>query len=155
MALEDAAVIGSLFSHLSHPAQIPTLLKAYECLRHTRTAKTQASSRMNQHIFHLPDGDQQTERDSLMREAMEEEMRARHAVAVPSMSPFNEHGRYPWGANGVNGYKKGKTDNEGNPNQWADRSKNFEQFSYDADEAATQWWREEGQALLRKVTPIS
>lgn len=34
MAVEDAAVLGSVFSHLSSKAQIPTLLKAYENLRY-------------------------------------------------------------------------------------------------------------------------
>ena len=147
MALEDAAVIGSLFSHLSHPAQIPTLLRAYERLRHTRTAKTQASSRMNQRVFHLPDGDLQLERDTLMREAMEDEMRMR--CAVPSRHIPDDH----LNGNG-HGRRQSAADNEGNPNQWADRSKNREQFSYDANVAAEEWWREEGEALMRKVSPL-
>lgn len=101
MALEDAAVLGSLFSHLSHHAEIPILLKAYERLRHTRTAKTQASSRLNQRVFHLPDGPEQRERDALMREAMEmERLRLQSGSLVDS-----------------------EEETKGNPNQWADRGK--------------------------------
>ncbi|KAG8741018.1 hypothetical protein FRC10_003441 [Ceratobasidium sp. 414] len=36
----------------------------------------------------------------------------------------------------------GKT--EGSANQWADKGKNKIQFSYDADEAAEEWWRDVG-----------
>ncbi|KAF8122377.1 hypothetical protein EV363DRAFT_1436721 [Boletus edulis] len=56
MAVEDAAVLGNLFSRLSSPAQIAPLLCAYESIRYDRATATQASSRLNQHIFHLPDG---------------------------------------------------------------------------------------------------
>lgn len=152
MALEDAAVIGNLLSHLSNPSQLPTLLHAYERLRHSRTAKTQASSRLNQRVFHLPDGPLQVERDDRMREAMEEEMRA--SCVVPSRHSIDANGRWSptgFGANG-NG-SDSKAGSEGNPNQWADRTKNMEQFSYDADEAADRWWREEGEAICRKLNP--
>ena len=44
-----------------------------------------------------------------------------------------------------------EAENEGNANQWADRKKNVEQFSYDADAAAEQWWVNEGEALVRKL----
>ncbi|KAL5531773.1 hypothetical protein ACEPAF_5335 [Sanghuangporus sanghuang] len=128
MAIEDAAVLGCLLSHLSHISQIPILLKAYEKLRLERTAKTQASSRRNQRIFHLPDGPEQLARDALMREAMELE---------------NEHMKDGDLAQFENVTK-------GNPNQWADQSLNIEQFSYDADEVAEVWWKEEGEALLRE-----
>ncbi|KAF8421749.1 hypothetical protein L210DRAFT_3672418 [Boletus edulis BED1] len=56
MAVEDAAVLGNLFSRLSSPAQIAPLLRAYESIRYDCATATQASSRLNQHIFHLPDG---------------------------------------------------------------------------------------------------
>ncbi|KAL5512455.1 hypothetical protein ACEPAG_3108 [Sanghuangporus baumii] len=128
MAIEDAAVLGSLLSHLSHISQIPILLKAYEKLRLERTAKTQASSRRNQRIFHLPDGPEQQARDKLMREAMELE---------------NECMK-----NGDLAQQENVT--KGNPNQWADQSLNIEQFSFDADEVAEIWWKEEGEASLRE-----
>lgn len=70
MAVEDGAVIGNLFSHLSHESQITPLLYAYETLRLPRSAMVQASARLNQHIFHLPDGPEQVQRDREMRGAM-------------------------------------------------------------------------------------
>lgn len=68
--VEDGAVLGNLFSRLSHPSQIAPLLYAYETLRLPRTAKVQASSRLNQYIFHLEDGPEQVKRDQEMRQAM-------------------------------------------------------------------------------------
>jgi len=38
--------------------------------------------------------------------------------------------------------------NGGNPNQWADQTKNIKQFSYDADLEAEKWWEEEGEQVL-------
>ncbi|KDQ50635.1 hypothetical protein JAAARDRAFT_141673, partial [Jaapia argillacea MUCL 33604] len=73
MAIEDAAVLGNLFSRLESRAQIKPLLEAYQELRLERTGNTQASSRLNQHIFHLPDGPEQQHRDAEMRKAIEME----------------------------------------------------------------------------------
>ncbi|GBE85602.1 FAD-dependent monooxygenase OpS4 [Sparassis crispa] len=115
MAIEDAATLGKLLSHLSSMEQLTALLNAYQDLRLPRTAATQASSRLNQKIFHLPDGPEQEARDTAMRTAMEAEF-----------------------AGSVAG-------SEGNPNQWADQRKNEIQFGYDAEEAAEQWWREVGE----------
>ncbi|KAG8899719.1 hypothetical protein FRB99_006468 [Tulasnella sp. 403] len=70
MAVEDGAVLGNLFSRLAHPSQIRPLLYAYETLRLQRTAGVQASSRLNQYIFHLEDGPEQVKRDEEMRQAM-------------------------------------------------------------------------------------
>lgn len=157
MAFEDAAVLGSLFSHLTHPAQIHPLLKAYEKLRHTRTAKTQASSRMNQRVFHLPDGPEQRARDALMREAMELDRR-RYLVDVEKVGSKGDSGSVLVEKEGNRSGQEEVRSSEAeegrsNPNQWADRQKNVEQFSYDADEAADRWWIEEGNELLKKISP--
>jgi hypothetical protein len=66
-----------------------------------RATATQASSRLNQKIFHLPDGPAQCARDDAMRAAMACEL-------------------------------EGKPIPDGNPNQWADKTKNGVQFDYDA-----------------------
>ncbi|RPD58173.1 FAD/NAD(P)-binding domain-containing protein [Lentinus tigrinus ALCF2SS1-7] len=130
MAIEDAAVLGNLLSRLSHPAQLKPLLQAYEDLRLPRTAETQRQSRLNQKIFHLPDGPEQEQRDAEMRRAAEAELqRMREGKRVPEEK--QEH----WEA--------------GNANQWADEDKNVAQFGYDADEAAERWWREGGEKLVR------
>lgn len=70
MAIEDAAVLGNIFSRLTDSQQIPGFLQSYQSLRLSRTAETQMSSRLNQKIFHLPDGEEQRKRDDEMREAM-------------------------------------------------------------------------------------
>ncbi|KZT03048.1 FAD/NAD(P)-binding domain-containing protein [Laetiporus sulphureus 93-53] len=131
MAIEDAAVLGNLLSHISSMSQVKPLLYAYESLRLSRTAETQASSRLNQKIFHLPDGPEQQERDLHMRAAMEAEfaMLDRERAGLPVQEDTME----------------------GNPNQWADRKKSEIQFGYDADAEAERWWREVGE---REVGPL-
>ncbi|KAG1725404.1 uncharacterized protein EDB91DRAFT_1168325 [Suillus paluster] len=123
MAVEDAAVLGNLFSHLAHRSQIVPLLHAYQSIRYDRATATQDASRLNQHSFHLPDGPQQEERDQQMRAAMEDALR----IARGERSTFNS---------------------AGNSNQWADEEKNTIQFGYDADEEAEKWWRKHGHTLM-------
>ncbi|KAN0111237.1 FAD/NAD(P)-binding domain containing protein [Russula decolorans] len=77
IAVEDAAVIGALFSHVSSISQVPALLQAYEDLRLPRATATQESSRLNQKIFHLLDGPEQRARDDAMRAAMAAELEGR------------------------------------------------------------------------------
>lgn len=122
MAVEDAAVLGNLFSRLAHRSQILPLLHAYQSIRYNRATATQMSSRLNQHIFHLPDGPQQEKRDREMRAAMEDALR----VARGERSTLTS---------------------AGNANQWADKEKNSIQFGYDADEEAEIWWRNHGHTL--------
>ncbi|KAF8134218.1 hypothetical protein EV363DRAFT_1160497 [Boletus edulis] len=147
MAVEDAAVLGNLFSRLSSPAQIAPLLRAYESIRYDRATATQASSRLNQHIFHLPDGPEQEERDRQMRMAMEaalsevgEQVRRRvhNTATVTSASAV------------VAGQKVGAPAdaNRDNANQWADKAKSRIQFGYDADAEAEKWWAEHGQKTI-------
>lgn len=142
MAIEDAAVLGHLFSHLSHSSQITPLLRAYETLRHARTAATQASSRLNQHIFHLPDGPDQEARDASMRAAYRAERR-RWGLPVPP----------PEGKGGATSLKNDEESfkADGNSNQWADQKKNVAQFGYDADRAVEEWWREKGEKMCRRL----
>jgi len=121
MAVEDAACLGSLLSHLTSPQQIPFFLHAYQSLRHARCTDTQAQARLNQKIFHLPDGPEQQARDEDMRQAMEAELSGRLFEA------------------------------EGSQNQWADKKKSKAQFSYDAEGEAERWWREEGERELAEL----
>jgi hypothetical protein len=74
-----------------------------------RASATQQSSRLNQKIFHLPDGPAQRARDDAMRAAMAAEL-------------------------------EGKPIPDGNPNQWADRTKSRVQFDYDAYAEVERWW---------------
>ncbi|KAG8714729.1 hypothetical protein FRC08_011520 [Ceratobasidium sp. 394] len=63
MAIEDAAVLGSLFSRYSDEHSVEFLLNAYEELRISRTAAVQKDSGANAEVFHLPDGPAQQARD--------------------------------------------------------------------------------------------
>ncbi|KAI0052821.1 FAD/NAD-P-binding domain-containing protein [Auriscalpium vulgare] len=119
MAIEDAAVLGNLLSRISAKEQLPGFLHAYQEIRYTRASEVQSSSRLNQHIFHLPDGPEQRARDAAMRDAMAAEFDP--AAASNAL--------------------------EGNPNQWADRSKSQALFGYDTDLEADRWWEERGRAL--------
>lgn len=158
LQIEDAAVLGTLLSHLSSPAQLGQLLQAYQDLRLERTSNTQASSRMNQKIFHLPDGPEQEERDRMMREAwVDAPHKVASAAAEQSHFPVNDVEMQKPRDVSVNIGIPTPPDspprevaaplpnaNAGNPNQWADQRKNREQFGYDADLAAEQWWRNVG-----------
>ena len=101
------------------PRQLPVLLQAYQDLRIARTTNAQNQSRLNQEIFHLPDGPEQEQRDADMRKAAEYELRGAGALS------------------------------EGSANQWADETKSRIQFGYDADEVAEEWWRDGGEEKLR------
>ncbi|KAI0029882.1 FAD/NAD(P)-binding domain-containing protein [Vararia minispora EC-137] len=121
MAIEDAAVLGTLLSHITSREQLPAFLAAYQDIRIDRATKAQLSSRLNQRIFHHPDGPEQLARDASMREAM---------IAFQS------------------GNSEALT-HTGNANQWADRQKNIESFSYDAEAIAVQWWEKNGDNVLK------
>ncbi|KAF8883272.1 hypothetical protein BD779DRAFT_881570 [Infundibulicybe gibba] len=111
MAIEDAAVLGNLFSRLSDRQQILPLLRAYQNIRHSRATECQLESRLNRVTFHLEDGPAQEKRDQSMRTAMEA------------------------AARNIDG------DNTNCANLWADDVKNKIQFDYDADEEVEKWWR--------------
>ncbi|KAG2119400.1 hypothetical protein DEU56DRAFT_121276 [Suillus clintonianus] len=123
MAIEDAAVLGNIFSHCSDRSQILPLLYAYQSLRYDRATATQTSSSLNRHIFHHPDGPEQEERDNEMRVATEDAKRvARGEQSTLALA--------------------------GNANQWADKKKSDIQFGYDADEEAEKWWVANGDKLM-------
>lgn len=132
MAIEDGAVLGNLFSYLSHEAQIAPLLRAYQGLRHARASETQRQSRANQKIFHYEDGPEQEARDASMREATKLELRRaeREAAGLPDDTVDNT---------------------DGNANQWGDRKKSAIQYKYDADEEVNNWYSETGKDLLAAV----
>jgi salicylate hydroxylase len=129
MAIEDAAVLGNIFSHCSDRSQITPLLYAYQSLRYDRATATQRSSSLNRDIFHHPDGPEQEARDRDMRAAMEDALR----VARGEKSTYVL---------------------AGNANQWADKTKSDIQYGYDADEEAEKWWLANGDKLMSFV-PIS
>ncbi|EIW83799.1 FAD/NAD(P)-binding domain-containing protein [Coniophora puteana RWD-64-598 SS2] len=67
MALEDAAVLAKLFSHLASADQIAPFLFAFQDLREARCARVATSEAFNLYWMMLPDGAEQRERDARMR----------------------------------------------------------------------------------------
>lgn len=126
MAIEDAAVLGNIFSHCSDRSQITPLLYAYQALRYDRATATQRSSSLNRDIFHHPDGPEQEARDREMRAAMEDTFRVARGEESTSVLA-------------------------GNANQWADKTKSDIQYGYDADEEAEKWWLANGDNLMSFV----
>ncbi|KAJ6503779.1 hypothetical protein C8R45DRAFT_1051126 [Mycena sanguinolenta] len=116
MAIEDTAVLGALFSHITSATQIPSLLQAYQTIRRARATETHLASRMNQKIFHLPHGPEQQARDLAMRLCMEDAQLEERGAKFIDRS-------------------------EGTPDAWADRAKSRTQFDHDAEQVAEQWWR--------------
>ncbi|KAJ6610642.1 hypothetical protein B0H10DRAFT_406072 [Mycena sp. CBHHK59/15] len=123
MAVEDAAVLGVLLSHILSLDQLLPRLEAYQDIRYVRTKETQVAARANHDIFHLEDGPKQQARDASMRAAME--------VALCQERS-----------------ESGISDADGNANVWADRKKSQIQFSYDAELDAMRWCEEHGYHTL-------
>lgn len=63
IAVEDGAVLGSLFAHVTHPSLIPDILIIYEQIRKSRATRVVRGSTKQRDIFHMPDGPKQRERD--------------------------------------------------------------------------------------------
>ncbi|KAF9262831.1 FAD/NAD(P)-binding domain-containing protein [Marasmius fiardii PR-910] len=72
MAIEDAAVLGNLFSRLHSRSEIPDLLHAYQEIRYKRATSFQEGSLSNRHLFHMLDGPEQEARDAAMTSVMAE-----------------------------------------------------------------------------------
>jgi salicylate hydroxylase len=70
MAVEDGAVLGSLFEQVSHPSQLKDLLLIYERIRKARTTRIVKTSSLMRDTYHCRDGDTQQERD---RQLLEEQ----------------------------------------------------------------------------------
>ncbi|KAI9712613.1 MAG: hypothetical protein M1812_006793 [Candelaria pacifica] len=62
-AVEDGAVLGSLFSKIESKTQLRDILTIYENLRKGRTTRVVEGSTALRRIFHMHDGEQQRERD--------------------------------------------------------------------------------------------
>jgi salicylate hydroxylase len=124
-AIEDAAVLGNLFTRITEKSQIPALLKAYESLRYKRATAAQLASLSMRSVLHQHDGPGQQTRDAGLREAMELTLRAARGEEIP---------REAYG---------------GNLNPWLDKTKKDAILKYDADDAVEEWWKEHGASIAR------
>jgi salicylate hydroxylase len=119
--IEDAAVLGSLFSRVTAKSQIPALLKAYETIRYDRATSVQLTALSLQKVFHHADGPEQRERDAAMRRAMDLVLKEARGEAIAKDASFGK-----------------------NPNAWVDKTKKDALLNYDADEAVDEWSSEHG-----------
>src|SRR5437588_13131512 len=71
-AVEDGAVLGSLFSRVTDVSQLPDVLCIYEALRKSRTTRVVKGSTALRDVFHLHDGPRQQERDRQLLEYQDE-----------------------------------------------------------------------------------
>lgn len=69
-AVEDAAALGVLLSHIRSRRDIPLALRAYEKSRKQRAETVQQSGSTNRVTLHLPDGPEQQARDEQFRASM-------------------------------------------------------------------------------------
>ena len=74
MAIEDGAVLGTLFTKITHKSQIPDVLKLYEDIRKSRTTTVVQKSLEQGALCKLHDGEKQQERD-------------RSAWPIPTVTP--------------------------------------------------------------------
>ncbi|KAI8985783.1 FAD/NAD-P-binding domain-containing protein [Trametes punicea] len=72
MAVEDAVVFGSLFSHLRTLDQIPSFTSAYQELRQRRCELVKQADIANAHMVSMPDGPLAQARDEDMRRRKDE-----------------------------------------------------------------------------------
>ncbi|KAK7008435.1 FAD-binding-3 domain-containing protein [Favolaschia claudopus] len=72
MAIEDAATLGTLFSHLSGRKQIPVFTETYEELRQSRTDETRISEYRSLVQISLPHGELQKLRDDSLLLTLDE-----------------------------------------------------------------------------------
>lgn len=78
MALEDAAVLAKLFSHLITDDQIGSFLWAFQDLRQERVENARQGELGHSFYMSMPAGDMQEERDR--------ELRKRYAAGLSAMS---------------------------------------------------------------------
>ena len=72
MALEDAVVFGTLFSHLSSWEEVPRFLNAYQEIRFNRTTAVNEMDVSNAAFVRLPPGPEAEARNVQIRQARDE-----------------------------------------------------------------------------------
>ncbi len=129
MAIEDADVLGSLFSRISSHEEIAPLLRAYESIRRDRATATQRISTALQAEFHFSDGPEQEKRDRAFK------------LGMRMKNEMNEHGIDK--AEELDAEAQAVLDGM-NEHQRRDD----DQFGYDVGEMAESWWRDNGAKIL-------
>lgn len=134
MVLEDAVFLGTLFSHIRHPSQIPTLLYAYEDVRRPRASALHALELANLSILHLPPGPERKARDEVWKEQKKAFMRRLDGIGGDEGVDGDQ-------GSGSEDETRSEAENQEMRRQWQEL---FEVWEYDAREAAESWWIEWG-----------
>jgi salicylate hydroxylase len=116
--------MGYLFSRITAKSQIPALLKAYETICYDRASGMQLTSLSLQKVFHWPDGPEQQQRDSAMREAMELTLKEARGETV-ARDAFRD-----------------------TSNAWLDKAKTRAVYGYDAEKVVQEWWSQNSSITL-------
>ncbi|ESK94846.1 hypothetical protein Moror_14119 [Moniliophthora roreri MCA 2997] len=83
LAIEDAAVLGNLFSRLTDHSQIKSLLEAYEAIRRPRASATWLDTMERQVWLHYRDGSNQEARDAGIKDTKIFKHRREHEATIP------------------------------------------------------------------------
>jgi salicylate hydroxylase len=129
MAIEDGAILGTLFSRVSSRAQIQPLLGAYERLRLPRATEAQLGSRLARKFQHMDDEKDIRARDAMLAVSMKEELRrAEEEDQGADVSTTN----------------LGRAEGTQTPSAAHDPS---DMYADDVRLQAELWWQSEGRAL--------
>ena len=121
MALEDATVLGGLFSHLQNRNQIPHFFSAFEDLRHARCEAVKSSEWGKVEACTLPAGELQQLRDLQLRKQGSDGLNMSNMDDVPEEYLREQCEEYK------------------------------ESFGYNAHDAVDNWWVEWGTLLERSM----
>ncbi|KAK9412732.1 putative FAD-binding domain-containing protein [Seiridium unicorne] len=66
-AIEDGAVLAACLDVCTSRSDIPTVLRSFESIRQERIAELRRGALYNERMLHLPDGEEQMERDRTMQ----------------------------------------------------------------------------------------
>lgn len=147
MAIEDAAVLGTLLSHINSKAQLPQFVKAYEDLRIPRASAMQNASRLNQHYVHMEDGPEQEKRDAGMWNVFSGE---KENGAAETKEPAEKASEVVAGSAEISA-----ADSEGKKLDENEKQKVASHFGYDAIGDAERWWQEVGIKTIGEAHPTN
>lgn len=119
IAFEDGVALGRIFSHLKRSEQIPSFLEAYEDVRRERDIRAYEKEIGDVEFMTLP-REYAEPRNALMREK---------------------------GQGGRNLFEVNIPTDDGTSDGWEEWQRIVDQFAYNAEEAADDWWQSEGKVI--------